>query len=181
MVIDLDTEIWADIKGYEGLYQVSNLSRVKSLMKKKRSREKLLRQTQDVAGYLVVCLSINKTKKNIKVHRLVAQTFIENPENKPCVNHKNGVRNDARIKNLEWCTYSENTKHSFEILGNKSPYKGRKGHLAYNSRPVYCTTLDVLYRCAEYASNSLGVHKSSVNAICIRRRTHTQGLNFRYI
>lgn len=69
--------------------------------------------------YPSVVICVDGQKKKISVHRLVAMAFIPNPNNKPCVNHKNGIKTDNRVENLEWCTYAENERHSFDVLGKK--------------------------------------------------------------
>lgn len=79
------------------------------------SKRGRLKPMNNGKGYMSVCIS----KKSIYIHRIVAQTWVENPMNKPCVNHKNGVKADNSVDNLEWCTYSENLKHSFDSLGRK--------------------------------------------------------------
>lgn len=104
-------EIWQDIKGWEGYYQVSNIGRVKSLYE---DVEKILKQKE--RRYLSVCLFKDKKRKYVNVHRLVAQNFIPNPNNKGEVNHKNGIKTDNRVENLEWSTRSENSKHRHNIL-----------------------------------------------------------------
>lgn len=113
-------EIWKDIKDYEGLYQVSNYGAVKSLSKSwatgnnnaiRKKSETIMKQATDSTGYKQVWLSKNNSPKNTLVHRLVAMAFIDNINNKKCVNHINSIRNDNRVENLEWCTHSENIIH----------------------------------------------------------------------
>ena len=112
-------ENWVPIDGYEGLYEVSDAGMVRSL-KRTTTSGKVLSQRAGTGGYLRVCLCENNHKKTFVVHRLVASAFIENPEHKPEVNHKNGIRTDNRASNLEWVTRSENEQHAYDVLG-KSP------------------------------------------------------------
>jgi hypothetical protein len=112
-------EIWKDIKGYEGLYQVSNIGRVKSLthvtIRKNGSnlpiRERILKPSTDKDGYLQVVLYNSGKRKTIKVHRLVCEAFHENPENKSCVNHIDENKTNNEASNLEWSTVKENCNH----------------------------------------------------------------------
>lgn len=107
---DLPGEEWRDVAGYEGLYQVSNMGRVKSFHHGKVVvfSPKCYRNR-----YPEVYLSNNGRDERVLAHRLVAQTFIPNPEGKEQVNHKNGVKSDNRIENLEWVTGSENMRHAY--------------------------------------------------------------------
>lgn len=108
-------EIWKDINGFEGLYQISNLGRVKSIR-----NNIILKQTYCKSNYLKVKLSKNCKQKTIQVHRLVTETFIPNPDNKPQVNHIDGNKENNHIDNLEWVTAKENTEHAIKIgISNK--------------------------------------------------------------
>lgn len=112
-------EIWKNIKGYEGLYQVSDKGRVKSLERivtRKNGRkftvkERVLKPGLTKDGYPIVALHTGNKQKTLTVHRLVCTAFHENIENKPCVNHINENKTDNRASNLEWCTYKENNNH----------------------------------------------------------------------
>ena len=99
-------EVWKDISGYEGYYQVSNLGRVRNI---KFNRE--LKACFDNYGYLLVVLSKCGKYRTRTVHRLVAETFIPNPDNLPQVNHKNEIKADNRSQNLEWCTNLYNNNY----------------------------------------------------------------------
>lgn len=122
-------EIWKDIKWYEGQYIVSNLGNVRSLDRYVNTYHgpriclgQPLKQYIGHDGYLHVALSKRKKHKRIMAHRLVAEAFIPNPDNKPQVNHIDGDKQNNCVDNLEWCTASENQLHSVRILKHK-PYK----------------------------------------------------------
>ena len=112
---DRTMEIWKDVKGYEGLYQVSNLGRVKSFRKSTKygmPEEIILKPSMINSGYHVVSLySPNKKKKKFQVHRLVAESFLSNKDNLPCVNHKDENKTNNCSSNLEWCTYQYNNNY----------------------------------------------------------------------
>ena len=114
------TEVWKDIKGYEGLYQISNLGRVKSLAhlhgksKKLIRKEKIMQCVIGIKGYLYCGLSKNGLTKRYRVHRLVAEAFIANPNELPQVNHIDGDKLNNSINNLEWVTKGENNRHAIK-------------------------------------------------------------------
>jgi hypothetical protein len=101
-------EVWKEVIGYEGLYQVSNLGKVKSIKK-----NILLKPVFDKRGYNMVSLYINGKGKTNKIHRIIAIAFIPNPENKPQVNHKDCNKNNNSVENLEWNTNRENIQHAY--------------------------------------------------------------------
>ena len=117
-------EIWTEIKGYEGLYEVSDLGRIKSY---RRKNVAILVQENN-GMYNLICLCNGKTKKKFLIHRLVAFHFIPNTENKLEVNHIDGNKKNNCAYNLEWCTRSENAIHSYTnglqkvVFGNESHY-----------------------------------------------------------
>lgn len=116
-------EIWKDVIGYEGCYQVSNLGGLKSISRKVKGRvgnivikkEKVMKQPLSSGAYVRVSLCKNGSVKSFSLHRLIAEAFILNPENKPQVNHINGVKSDNRLDNLEWSTVSDNSKHAIGL------------------------------------------------------------------
>jgi len=112
-------EEWKDIEDFEGLYQVSNLGRVKSLVRPYRRTEKILTPTKNTTGYFIVGLRRPGSVKGMLVHRLVMQAFepIDNPE-EMTVNHKNFIVTDNRLVNLEWCTTLENNQHFWREGGH---------------------------------------------------------------
>ena len=114
-------EIWKDIKGYEGMYQVSNLGRVRSL---KYGKYKILKGTKS-KGYLQVRLSKNGYQTTYRIHRLVAEAFIDKIEGKNCVDHINGIIDDNRSENLKWCTVKENNTFPLAIKHKQEANKGK--------------------------------------------------------
>ncbi len=120
-------EIWKQIEGYEGLYDISNHGHVKSV----RSGKILSPETKG-DGYLRVTLG----GKHQRVHRLVAKAFIENTENKPEINHKNGIRNDNMVENLEWATPKENRLHAIQVL-KRTPNNGKRAILKFDLNHMF--------------------------------------------
>lgn len=111
----MQEEIWKDIPNYEGLYQISNYGRVKSIprtYKKRKIDKEIIKKLKTMPnGYIRVSLSKNGKTKDYYVHRLVAKAYIPNIDNKPCINHKDCNRNNNNANNLEWVTHKENNSY----------------------------------------------------------------------
>lgn len=108
----MENEIWKDIAGYDGVYQVSNMGRVKSFNK---GKERILKQGKSGKKYLQVCLCKDNKHKWIKIHRLVAEAFLENPNNLPCINHKDENPSNNNVQNLEWCDMAYNNSYGSRL------------------------------------------------------------------
>lgn len=104
-------EIWKDIRGYEGTYQISNCGRVKSLCRRRRKEDKILKALLNSRDYLQVNLYKNGKMFRYLIHRLVAEAFIPNPNKLPCINHKDENKQNNYVNNLEWCTYQYNNNY----------------------------------------------------------------------
>lgn len=180
------TEIWKDIKGYKGIYMVSNMGRVKSLPQFHNSNSggyyttgKILKQRDNGRGYSQVRIY----KKHFYVHRLVAETFIDNPYNLPIVNHKDENPSNNRVDNLEWCTQKYNMNY-----GNARK-KISKGHTNNPILSKQVIATDILgniiniFPSANEASRQMGVAVSSIVRCCnnmIGYKT-AGGLSWQYI
>ncbi len=125
-------EIWKPVSEYENHYEVSSYGRIRSLNKTVNSairhntqvvRKGKLLKLNPKRGYLAVDLSVENKKRTMSVHRIVGRAFIPNPDKHPVINHMNGNKQDNRVTNLEWTTYSENSKHRFAVLGHTSPIR----------------------------------------------------------
>ncbi len=157
-------EIWKDIKGYEGLYQISNLGRVKSFRgsaKLGKPKEFILKPCLINSGYYVVTLYANNRKKHkFQVHRLVAETFIDNPQGFPCVNHKDEDKTNNCVSNLEWCTYQYNNNYG----------TARVRAVDTISKPIEQMTLEgktiAKYRSMRIASDLLGYKYEALKEWC---------------
>ena len=175
-------EVWKDIEGYEGKYQVSNLGRVKSLRDSHgKYRELIMTGRNEGHGYLKVSLYKNGKSKGIKIHRLVALAFIPNPDNKHFVDHINGIRNDNRVENLRWVTHKENLNFP---LARKNISKAQTNN---SKRSKSVLQIDKLtgntireFPSASEASRQTGIHCSNITACCRNMLNYTGGYIWKY-
>lgn len=148
------SEVWKDIPGYEKIYQVSNLGRVKSLNYRRTKKEKLLQFAEYRNNYFFVDLSKNGVTKQIMVHRLVAQAFVPNPKNKTQVNHIDGDKHNNRVENLEWTTARENMNHSRYVLGNCAENALKK--------KIKCVETGQIFESAHEASRVMKIGRANI-------------------
>lgn len=110
--IKIENEIFKPVSEYEGLYEISNLGRIKSLPRLGSPRITIMKLSNDDKGYPQTALTKNKKSKTFKVHRLVATAFLN--DGGESINHKNGIKTDNRVENLEWCSRSYNVQHAYD-------------------------------------------------------------------
>ena len=152
-------EIWKDIKGYEGFYQVSNFGRVKSVARVVKSRwgtdkplkERPVREIVDGLGYSRLSLSKEGIVKAHKIHRLVAEAFLQGEGH---INHKDGDKQNNRIENLEFCTIKQNNNHAFENGLRPTKYK----------QPIICEQTGEIYESQAALARSLGISHVMVSS-----------------
>lgn len=171
-------EIWKDIANFEGLYEVSNLGRIKSLPKNRGiyfTKEEILKGRVGNGGYLqaILCHS-DGTRKSIKFHRIVAETFIENPEDKKTVNHKDGVKTHNGAENLEWNTHGENIRHAFKIGLSNNNYVKKKVSQIKDNKVIK------IWESATDAKRKLGVCNCAISRCCKGELKQTGGFQWKF-
>lgn len=150
-----------DIKGYEGIYAITSCGKVWSYR-----RKIFLKPSPDKDGYLRVSLMKDGQKKNVFIHRLVADAYISNPNGLPQVNHLNEIKTANYINNLAWCDAKENDN-----------YGTRNKRI---SKPVYCAELDKIFESQTAAADALGLDRRSISKCCIGTYKSTGGYHFKY-
>ena len=191
-------EKWKDIKGYPD-YMISNLGRVKSIGRwincknkgKRWKKEEIMKPSVNKKGYLFVSLCKNGHKKNYSVHRLVAQAFISNPNNYPQVNHKNEIKDDNRVENLEYCDAKYNMNYGTikeriaeKLKGMKHTEDTKNKISEANSKPVFQYDLNGNF-IKEWPSTMeverrLGFANTHISACCLGKQKQSHGFKWKY-
>lgn len=161
---DISGEEWRDIKDYEGLYQVSNMGRVKLFFYKNTSRKKILKPVFNNYGYLHIKLCKDKKEKTVAIHILVAKTFIPNPENKPTVNHIDENKTNNTVSNLNWMNYKEQNLWGTRL--ERSTKKNKR------KRKVICKTTGEIFISVAEASKKYKLSDANICACCNGKRNY---------
>lgn len=189
-----EQEEWRPVVGYEGLYEVSNLGRVRLLRSNRIA--KLTKQDDRHGGYMVVTLIKYEGSKRLartgRIHRLVAEAFIPNPENKPCIDHINTDPTDNRVENLRWSTYLENNRNPITWERHLAAHRTQEYHdkmtsakqqamyksaehrqrcregSRWHMRPIICVETGEVWESAQEAARQTGLNTSTILAICKR-------------
>lgn len=175
----IDTSSFIPIKGYENEYMATPCGNIYSIR-----RNIFLAGSFDKNGYVDICLHKNNKNSYFRRSRLILCSFKPNPENKPQVNHINGIRHDDRPENLEWVTASENIKHSFDVLGKVPHNKGKFGINSKNGFIVYQYNMngqcvDCFFSTRD-AERKTGIHHIGINYSCSGRHKTAGGYMWRY-
>lgn len=152
-------EIWKDIDGWETIFQVSNTGKVRRLYK---SGPKELKGTMKTGGYKGVLLKTPEKFKAEYVHRLVAEAFIDNPDNLSCVNHKDENKLNNCVDNLEWCTHKYNNSYGTR---NKRVSKTKTNN-TYNMKQIKCVETNIIYPTIHEAGRQTGINIQNISMCC---------------
>lgn len=174
-------EIWKNVKGYEGYYQVSSWGRVRSLRRincyGRIVNEKILTNTLNNKGYLRVKLSKNRKDKNISVHRLVAMAFIPNPDMLPQINHKDEIKINNKVENLEWCDNKYNSNFGTKPTKIGEQHKKKIGQYTKENKLIR------IWNSATDVKKELNYDDSSIRKCCnnIKNYNTAYGFIWKYV
>ena len=178
-------EIWKDIVGYNGLYQISNCGRVKSFH---NNSERILKHKTNNKGYKWVILCSNKTTKNCLIHRLVAEHFIENKNNYKIINHIDENPANNNVSNLEWCTQSENVKKSSKFLSYyknckivSKPKNSKNGDTHKKIKQILNGNVIKVFENSIEVERCFGFDKSFILSVCRNKRKSAYGYQWQFV
>ena len=163
-------EEWRDIEEYYGLYQISNLGRIKSLNYRRTGKEKILKPV-NTNDYFTIELCKEGNRKRHRVHRLVALHFIPNPNNYPMVNHRNEIKTDNQVGNLEWCDAKYNNNY-----GTRTERSAEK-----LSKQVLCIETGVIYPSTHQVERQLGFRQQYISQCCNGKYKQAYRLHWKYV
>ena len=172
-------EEWRSVAGYEGFYQVSNLGRVKRIkMARGAGLNKILKPYLGNNHYFSVRLCKDGKPCNMRIHRLVAQAFIPNPENKAEIDHIDGNKLNNRVENLKWCSHCENVNNP--ITRHKVGHLGKTGRVSHKSKPIICIELNRLYWGSYEAARETRICQPTISGAVSGRYKMAGGFHWRY-
>lgn len=168
---NFDNEIWKDIDGYEGLYQISNFGRVKSFIFHNGNSERILKLGINHYGYLQIKLCKEGNPKSYRINRSVALGYIPNHLNKKTVNHIDTNKLNNMFDNLEWNTHGENIKHAYDNgLRERTRTFSRLNGINFSSKKIYCIELDREFYSLREAGRQLKISESTISKCCNGKR-----------
>ena len=175
-------EIWKPVKGYENYLLVSNLGRVKAV-KRFGVKEHLFVPVKKKSGYLGICLKVKKDgiSKNLKIHRMVAEAFIENKDNKKLINHIDEDKTNNRYDNLEWCTAKENANHGTRNKRILDTKKKNGTLLGANHKKCKCLETGMVFNSQSDAARYFDTPAQHISICCKDEWRTTRGYHFRFI
>lgn len=172
-------EIWKEVEEFNGAYLISNKGRLKSVKRGikwngtiRHQEDKIMSQVINKSGYIEYQITYNGKHYSRKAHRLVAMAFIPNIDNKPFINHKDGIKTNNNVNNLEWCTNRENVQHAYN------------NELIHKAKAILQFTKDGKFlrrwKNSSEITRELGIGKTTIHAACKRKNHQTKGYIWRY-